>query len=73
MNEKLNHLIIVREYMNEDLFKLAVASVLTNHYLNKMEKQGKYLMRSKLLERVNLTLRSLDVEEVSYGFLRSYC
>jgi hypothetical protein len=72
MYEKLNHLIMVREYMHEDVFKSAVASVLANHYLSMMNKQGKDMMRSKMLERVNLTLRSIGVDEVSYGFMRSF-
>lgn len=73
MKENLYHLEMVRDYMDDDSFKFAVASMLTNYYIEGMMKHSKGVNRSKLLDRVNLTLRALDVNEVSYGFMRSWC
>jgi N-dimethylarginine dimethylaminohydrolase len=73
MKEKLYHLEMVRNYIDDDMFKFAVASMLINHYIGRMMKQRNGINRAKLLDRVNLTLKSIGCSEVSYGFLRSYC
>lgn len=73
MKDKLDHLLMIKEYMDEDMFRLTAASILVQHYLELMNKQSKVMMRSNLLDRVNLTLRSIGCSEVSYGFMRSWC
>lgn len=71
MNEKLQHLLVVKNDMDKDLFRFAAASVVIKHFIDKLKNQGKYMERSKLLFRVNLSLRSIGIDEVSYGFIRS--
>jgi hypothetical protein len=73
MKENLYHLQMIKGSVDDNLFKLVAASMLTNYYLKVMKKKEARINRSKLLDRVNLTLRSIGVAEISYGFVRSYC
>ncbi|MGY6209510.1 hypothetical protein ACXEO8_06005 [Cytobacillus firmus] len=72
MKEKLHHLQHLKDSMDKDLFKLAAASVLVKYFLEEMNNQGKNIERTKMLDRVNLSLRSIGCSEVSYGFMRGW-
>ncbi|MFJ7682612.1 hypothetical protein [Peribacillus butanolivorans] len=72
MKEKLNHLQIVRGIIDEDKFRFAAATILIDHYLDEMKNKGKNMKRTNLLDRVNLSLRSMGNGEVSYGFIRRW-
>ncbi|WP_249598507.1 hypothetical protein [Peribacillus frigoritolerans] len=74
MKEKLNHLQIVRGIIDEDKFRFAAATILIDYYLDEMKNKGKDkdMTRTNLLDRVNLSLRSMGNAEVSYGFIRRW-
>ena len=73
MKEKLQYLLQVRDCMDNDIFKFATASVIINYFSDELKNQGKSMNYSKLLLRVNLSLRAIGVDEISYGFLRDKC
>ncbi|MBS4194353.1 hypothetical protein [Lederbergia citri] len=72
MKGKLHHLLMVKDCMNEDEFRFTVARVLTNHCLQELDRTGRKMNRMKLLDRVNLSLRSIGIKEVSYEYMRKY-
>lgn len=71
MNQKLENLLRLKEDMSDEVFRLVAASILLKHFIDELKNRGRSMHRSKLLFRVNLSLRSLGCDEVSYGFIRS--
>ncbi|SFG70715.1 hypothetical protein [Sporolactobacillus nakayamae] len=68
--EKLKNLEAVRSDIGEDLFRRICASVITEHYATAMRTRHSEVNKTMLHQLVNLHLREIGVEEVSYGFIR---
>lgn len=71
MKEKLYHVNQLKDGLSEHQYRLVAATVISNYYVDRMKQTGRKLDRMSMLERVNLTLKGLGLEEVSYGFLRT--
>lgn len=70
MKDKLNHLNAVRQDIGEEQYRLAVAAVLTEHYIKVMLDRKREVSKAMLYQIVNLHLRRSGIDEVSYGFIR---
>ncbi|UAK16121.1 hypothetical protein [Sporolactobacillus terrae] len=68
--EKIKSLEVVRSDIGEDLFRRICASVITEHYATAMRTRHGEINKTMILSLVNLHLREIGVEEVSYGFIR---
>ncbi|MED0667742.1 hypothetical protein P4T04_15560 [Bacillus badius] len=70
IGDKLNHLKEIKDYLAEETFKYVVAELTAKHFTNLFIDRGLKVNKRRVLERTNLVLRNLGVEEVSYGFVR---
>ncbi|MGD6962726.1 hypothetical protein ACQCVB_11025 [Fictibacillus phosphorivorans] len=73
MSEMELHFRGLKYHLNVSTYRRVVAEAMTRYYLEKMNDKGEEINRKKLLERVNLSLYSMNIEEVSYGFIRQFC
>lgn len=66
----MNQLNSLRSALSADEFKFLAATLTGAYYTDLVKRTGKKVKRTIVFDRVNLTLRSIGCEEVSYGFLR---
>ncbi|MCU4842308.1 hypothetical protein OCF09_26845 [Bacillus cereus] len=69
MKEKLERLQLIREGMNEDVFRFIVAEVIVKHCIKEIAETKKKLCLLDVHCRTNLTLRGMGLSEVSYRFV----
>ncbi|TGA99020.1 hypothetical protein E4665_06795 [Sporolactobacillus shoreae] len=67
---KLDHLAAIKDYIGEEQYRLCAAAILTEHYIKSMRIRTRNIRKMQLFEIVNLHLRFLGIEEVSYSFIR---
>lgn len=72
MYEKFNHLTYLKEDLTEEEYRFTAAKIVVNHFLNIINGSKKTISRAELLGRVNLVLISLGLQEISYGYIRTY-
>lgn len=72
VQEKINHLKAVREDIGEEQFKLTAAKIFAKYVIGLMYEQCKKLSRTDLMMKINVMLRGIEVDEVSYGFVRGF-
>lgn len=72
MNDKLFYLKQIKDDLDEETFKYVAAEVTVKYYINSFISRGLKINRAKVMDRTNLALKSLGVEEVSYGYIRKF-
>ncbi|MCQ6267133.1 hypothetical protein M1K46_15860 [Fictibacillus sp. WQ 8-8] len=72
MSEIMLHLKALEDSLDEQTYRFVVAEAVAKYYIMLIRKTEKKVDRYQLLERVNLKLRSLGIDEVSYGYLRKW-
>ncbi|WHY87573.1 hypothetical protein QNH39_07015 [Neobacillus novalis] len=71
-DEKLNYLMLLRKDIGEEQFKFAAAAILAKAYSELLQWRSIKRSRMNVLDRINLMLRSMGCDEVSYGFIRQF-
>ncbi|MDR6120611.1 hypothetical protein QFZ87_000208 [Bacillus sp. SLBN-46] len=72
VHEKLYHLIKVREYLTSEQYRAAVATIVAQDLVEKVQEKDISCKRAVVFDRTNLTLQSMGIPEVSYGFIRKF-
>jgi len=72
MLEKMEHLNVVRIEIGEEAFRINAATIITKYYTDWLKVRGIKRNRMSILNHVNLKLLGLDVDKVSYGFIRKF-
>ena len=71
MHKQLQQLQELREIIGEEAFRLSSMTLVVNNFVKELNERKIGMSRVDLLFRINLTLKAIDVEQVSYGYLRS--
>lgn len=72
MNDKLFYLKQIKDDLDEETFKFVAAEVTVKYYINSFIDRGLKINRAKVMDRANLALKSLGVDEISYGYVRKF-
>lgn len=72
VHEKLYHLIQVRPYLNRAQYREAAATIVAKDLADQIQEKNVEFKRTMVLDRTNLTLRALNIPEISYGFIRKF-
>ncbi|SFE26509.1 hypothetical protein SAMN05428981_104226 [Bacillus sp. OV194] len=72
MSEMMVHLKAIEDSLDKETYRFVVAEAIAKYYIMLIRKTKKKIDRYQLLDRTNLMLRSLGIDEVSYGYIRKW-
>jgi hypothetical protein len=72
MDDKMVYLRQLKNDLDDETFRYVAAEVAIKYYTNMFIGRGLRVSKSKVLDRTNLTLKALGVDEVSYGYVRQF-
>lgn len=70
LNDKLQHLEELKEYLTPNEYKFSMANIVATAYIKSMQNEDERVTRTQILTRVNEILGINGVEPVSYQFIR---
>jgi hypothetical protein len=73
MSEMIKHLKEIEHNLDKETYRSVVAEVSVKHFIKRMRDQKMKINRQLIVDRTNFVLRSMGIEEISYGFVRQYC
>jgi hypothetical protein len=72
INDKLYHLRAIRNDMDKETFKFVATDIIIKYYVELLQTNEVSKNRQYVLKMVNKALKSIDVDEVSYGYVRNF-
>jgi len=73
MNELMKQLKCIESCVDRKTYRFVVAEAIVKHIVKQMQVKKEELSKQKVVDKVNLSLRALKIEPVSYGFVRKFC
>lgn len=73
LNDKLQHLEEIKEYLTPNEYKFSMASIAATEYAKLvLHQRGKTISRQQILKRVNGLLKDNGISPVSYQYIRKF-
>ncbi|MBN3553314.1 hypothetical protein JYA63_03485 [Fictibacillus nanhaiensis] len=73
MNELMKQLKCIESCVDRETYRFVVAEAIVKHIVKQIQVRNEELSKQKVVDKVNLSLRALKIEPVSYGFVRKFC
>lgn len=73
MSEMMKQLKSIEPCLDKETYRFVVAEAIVKHIVKQMQEKNEELSKQKVVDKVNLSLKALKIEPVSYGFVRKFC